>query len=277
MRDVAAPAEADAASSRRCRSWSRTHHARLSGGRFGPGGELVCEQKGSVAGPATLAPPRARGRVVRHVSAAGGGRVARSAVSVLRLGLGCLRSWVRERAAWEVAWWGGVRSSEGQAGDEPGPHHTGALERVTRGALAASRRLGCEAAFLPRPSADPAVSRARAPAPWCRSPERAVTCPGRRRGRGSEVASGTRRAEPAAVHDHAVRRLSLLLLAGSPGRSAPSCRPAGRRPPSLSPAPGSRKRPRAPSLLVSRGGLVSGPGLYFFPAGGFAAVSPDAV
>lgn len=28
------------------------------------------------------APPRARGRVVRHVSAAGGGRVARSAVSV---------------------------------------------------------------------------------------------------------------------------------------------------------------------------------------------------
>lgn len=142
MRDVAAPAEADAASSQRCRSWSRTRHARLSGGRFGPGGELVCEQKGSVAGPATPVPPRARGRVVRHVSAAGGGRVARSAVSVLRLGLGCLRSWVRERAAWEVAWWGGVRSSEGQAGDEPGPHHTGALERVTRGALAASRRLG---------------------------------------------------------------------------------------------------------------------------------------
>lgn len=136
---------------------------------------------------------------------------------------------------------------------------------------------GCEAAFLPRPSADPAVSRARAPAPWCRSPERTVTCPGRWRGRGSEVASGTRRVEPAAVHDHAVHRLSLLLLAGSPGRSAPSCRPAGRRPPSLSPAPGSRKRPRAPSLLVSRGGLVSGPGLYFFPAGGFAAVSPDAV
>lgn len=45
----------------------------------------------------------------------------------------------------------------------------------------------------------------------------------------------------------------------------PSRRPAGHRPRSLSPAPGSLKCPRILSLLTSRGGLCIRPSPLFFP------------